>query len=163
MRLQCTSNLRIAHVSIFMHVFSLTCQWYQVAIIYEHVHPERYWSQSKSRHFLFAFFACRIKIGKPGKGRCIVATSWETGKLVLQLMFYLKVLFQNTWTYINWWLYIPELTTAMYYWLPCKNWVVLSLFMLRLLMKSQSHETKSSMELTGGSNIYDQGTRNWQH
>ncbi len=40
------------------------------------------------------------------KVRYSVATFWETGKLVLQLMFDLNLLFQNTWSYINWWLYI---------------------------------------------------------
>ncbi len=60
-------------------------------------------------------FVCTIPmLGSQVKVQCSVATSWETDKLLLQLMFYLNVLFQNTWSYIKWWLY-------MYYWLSCKN------------------------------------------
>ncbi len=41
--------------------------------------------------------------------------------------------------------------------------VCFELFYVKSLVKSQSHETRSSMELTGEGNIYDQNTRNWQH
>ncbi len=43
------------------------------------------------------------------KVRCSVATSCETGKLVLQLMFYLNLLFQNTWSYIKHYNYICKI------------------------------------------------------
>ncbi len=38
----------------------------------------------------------------------------------------------------------------------------LELVYVKSLMKSQSHETRSSMILTAGGNIYDQNTRNGQ-
>ncbi len=95
--------------------------------------------------------------------RCNVATSIETGKLVLQLMFFLNLLFQNTWLYINWWLYIP--------WHPridCSHLLLIvmhefgcfELVYVRL-MKSQSHETRSFMKLTGGGQFIWSKYKKW--
>ncbi len=87
--------------------------------------------------------------------QCSVATSCETGKLVFRLMIYF-VKISDYYRSFD----IPELTIDMYYWLSCNNSVVVSLFW-NPLMKSQNHETSSSMKLTSGGNMYDQNTRNW--
>ncbi len=100
------------------------------------------------------------------KVRCSVATSWETGKLVLQLMFYLNLLFQNTWSYIKWWLYTrwdPRIDQSHVLLIAMQELGCLELVYVKSLMKLQSHETRSSMKLTGGGNIYDQYTRNLQY
>ncbi len=107
----------------------------------------------------------RSRLGSQVNVRCSVVTSWETGKLVLQLMFYLHLLFQNTWSFINWWLYILWYTRidhshVLLIVMHELGWF--ELVCVKSLMKSQSHETKSSMKLTGGG-IYDQSTRNRQH
>ncbi len=75
-----------------------------------------------------------------------------SGKLVLQLMFYLNVLFQNSWSFIKWWLYIL--------WHPRSNHSHLLLILMQelgcfelvyvKLMKSQRYGTRSNMKLTGG-------------
>ncbi len=100
----------------------------------------------------------RSRLGSQVNVRCSVVTSWETGKLVLQLMFYLHLLFQNTWSFINWWLYILWYTRidhshVLLIVMHELGWF--ELVCVKSLMKSQSHETKSSMKLTGGGNIYD--------
>ncbi len=46
--------------------------------------------------------------------------------------------------------------SAVYYWLTCKNWVCFELIYV-------NHETRSSMKLTGGGNMYDHSTRNWHY
>ncbi len=100
------------------------------------------------------------------KVRCNVATSWETGKLDLQLMLSLNLLVHNTWSFIRWWLYI------LWYPINDHNYVLLivmqelgcfELVYVKFLMKSKSHETRSSMKLTGRGNMYDQSTGKWQH
>ncbi len=95
-----------------------------------------------------------------------VPTSWETCKLDLQLMFYLNLLFQNTWSFINWWLCIlwhPRIDYSHVLLNVMQELGCFELVYVKSLMKSQSHETRSSMKLTAGGNIYDQSTRNWQH
>ncbi len=93
------------------------------------------------------------RLGSQVKVRCSMATSWETGKLVLQLMFYLNLLFQNTCSYINWWLYIlwhPKIDHSHVLLIVMDELVCFELVYVKFLMKSKSHETRSSMELTGG-------------
>ncbi len=106
------------------------------------------------------------RLGSQVRVRCSVATSWETGKLVLWQMLYLNLLLQNTWSYINWWLYIlwhPRIDHSHVLLIVMHKLVCFELVFVRSLIKSQSHETRSSMKLTGEGNIYDQSTRNWQH
>ncbi len=106
------------------------------------------------------------KLGSQVKVRCSVVTSWETSKFVLQLMFYLNLLFQNTWSYINWWLYIlwhPRIDHSHVLLIVMHELGCFELVYFKSLMKSQSYETRSSMKLTVGGNIYDQSTRNWQY
>ncbi len=106
------------------------------------------------------------RLGSQVKVRCSVTTSWETGMLVLQLMFDLNVLFQNTKSYIKWWLYILWHTNIDH---DHVLLIVLQEFgcfehvYVKSLMESHSHETMNSMKLTGVGNICDQSTRNWQH
>ncbi len=101
------------------------------------------------------------------RSRSGVATSWETGKLVLQMVFYLNLLFQNTWSYIKWWLFIlwhPRIDHHSHALsIVMQEWGCFELVYVKSWMKSQCHETRSCMKLTRGGNVYDQSTRNWQH
>ncbi len=63
------------------------------------------YAHSSSQMNLLCLYLCVTRLGSHVKVSCGVVTSWETGKLVLQPMFYLNLLFQNPWSYINCWLY----------------------------------------------------------
>ncbi len=81
----------------------------------------------------------RTAIRQGWQARSMSGVMWplpdKQAKLALQLMFYLNLLFQNTWSTLNddyTYFDIPELITSMYSLLSCKNLESLSLFMSNL-------------------------------
>ncbi len=68
-----------------------------------------------------------------------------------------KLLFQNTWSYIKWRLYIfwhPRIDYSHVLLIVMHELGCFELVCVKSLMKSQSHKTWSSMKVTGGGNIY---------
>ncbi len=67
-----------------------------------YIHIYIYYFLCVLRYMLVFQKRLKTRLGIQVKVKCSVATSRETGKLVLQLMYYLNLLFQNTWSFINW-------------------------------------------------------------
>ncbi len=122
------------------------------------------WMIDMCRYCGSAFFTLpqwmAARLGSQDKVRCSVTTSWEIGKLLLQLIFYLKLLFQNTWSYIKWWLHIlwyPQIDHSHVLLIVMQELGCFELVYVKFSIKSQSHETGVLGKL------HDQNIINWQH
>ncbi len=91
-----------------------------------------------------------------------VPSFWKTDRFRYIYCFKtLDNLLNGDYRYFN----LPEITTTMHVLLSIvmQELDCLRLVYIKSLRKSQSHETSSSMKLTGGSNVYDQSTRHVHH